>query len=322
MPRVPIALRIERLVSRTVFVACLVLVRRIRFERVRTFGAWLGAVQFTLGFAARRRMVNELAALLGHRPDDPVVQAQMREAYRSNVAAALEMLKMLDRRQDEALLLSRVEVEGLGELETALAPGRGAILLASHAGNGALLVLKLVAAGVPVSVVYRESRMFDPGFFERGLSFYGVEGIPATEGLKAYGKMLAALRQNRVVYLMADQGTKKARDGMVVRFLGKDMPMPAGPAQLARHARAPLLPVATTGADPAWRFEILPPIRREPDSTLEDDVRAQFGVSERLILRNPQWWSWPHRRWKRFPLAIGAAAERKSVSDPEPTADP
>ncbi len=314
MPRVPIPLRIERFLSRTVFVACLLLVRRIRFERVRTVGAWLGALQFSLGFSARRRMVHDLAALLGHRRDDPMVQALMREAYRSSVAAALEMLKMLDRRQDDALLLSRVEVEGLSELETALAPGRGAILLASHAGNGALLVLRLVAAGVPVSVVYRESRMFDAGFFERGLGSYGIEGIRATEGLKAYGQMLGALRRNRVVFVMADQGTKKAKDGIVIRFLGKDMPMPAGPAQLARHARAPLLPVATTGANPAWRFEILPPIRPEPGSTLEDDMRAQFRISERLILRHPQWWSWPHRRWKYFPLAIGDAEAREAAS--------
>jgi len=145
--------------------------------------------------------------------------------------------------------------------------------------------------------------MMDAGLFERGLSAYGVEGILATDGLKAYGRMLSALRSNRVVFIMADQGVKKARDGMVFRFLGKDMPMPAGPAQLARHADAPVLPVATVAVEPAWRFEILAPIPRQPSASLESDVESLLRASEQMILGNPQWWSWHHRRWRHFPLA-------------------
>ena len=205
--------------------------------------------------------------------DDPAVKRQMREAYRINDAAVLEVLKMFDRRQDPAMLLAHVEVDGIALLQQALEAGRGAILLATHAGNSALLVIRLAAAGIPVSMVFRESRMMDAGLFERGLSFYGVEGILATEGLKAYGRMLGALRSNRVVFIMADQGVKKARDGMVFRFLGKDMPMPAGPAQLARHADAPVLPVATVAVEPVWRFEIRSPIPRQADASLESRRR-------------------------------------------------
>ncbi len=277
--------------------------RSVRFERLRTLGGWLGELQFRLAFAPRRRMVRELAALLGRPAGDPAVKAQMREAYRSNDAAVLEVLKMLDHRQDEAMLLAQVEVEGVETLQQALAAGRGAILLPGHSGNAALMVVRLAAAGVPVSMVYRESRMMDAGLFQRGLAFYGIEGILATDGLKAYGRMLDALRRNRVVCVMADQGTKKARDGTVFRFLGKDMPMPMGPAQLARHADAPVLPVALVAARPRWRFAIEPPIARERGASLEADAEAMLRVCEALILRNPQGWSWHHRRWRRFPLA-------------------
>ncbi len=83
--------------------------------------------------------------------------------------------------------------------------------------------------------------------------------------------MLAALKQGRIVFLMLDQGVKQAKDGQVQRFLGKDMPMPAGPAQLARAARAPVLPVATLAATPRWRFALQPPLALGQDS-LEADV--------------------------------------------------
>ena len=311
--RVPAALRVERAMARAMFRACRLAVRGIGFENIGRWGRRVGAARFWIGFVARRRMTRELAFLLGRPADDRQARQQMLEAFRSNDAAVLEILKMFDRPQDPAMLASRVEVHGIEQLDAALARGRGAILLATHSGNGALLPVKLAAAGVPLSVVYRESRMFPGGFFERGLSSYGVEGILATEGLKSYGSMLQALRRNRVVYVLTDQGTKKARDGIVFRFLGKDMPMPAGPAQLARHAGAPVLPVATVGACPRWQFRIDPPIEPVAGSTLEEDAERLLRVTEQHILQNPQWWSWHHRRWRHFPLATGEAAPRQAL---------
>ena len=133
--------------------------------------------------------------------------------------------------------------------------------MAAHMGNAALVPLRLASAGWPVSVLYKESRMMSADFFLDGLERYGIQGIAANAGLRAYGQMLAALKQGRIVFLMLDQGVKQAKDGQVHRFLGKDMPMPAGPAQLARAARAPVLPVATLAATPRWRFALGSPCR-------------------------------------------------------------
>jgi lauroyl/myristoyl acyltransferase len=91
----------------------------------------------------------------------------------------------------------------------------------------------------------------------------------------------------------------------VHRFLGKDMPMPAGPAQLARAARAPVLPVATLAATPQWRFALQPPLTLGQD-TLEADVATLVGATERIVLDQPQLWSWQQRRWRKFPLAVAS----------------
>jgi lauroyl/myristoyl acyltransferase len=307
IPQVPLPLRIERALGRAMFVAIRTLVRAVPYRFVRRLGAALGELQFRLGLVARRRMVSELEVLLGRPAHDRGVHEQMRTAYRTNNAAVLEILKLFDSPQDEQMLLAQVEIEGLATLRTALESGRGAILLAGHMGNGALMVIKLVASGIPVSVVYHQARMMDAGLFDRGLGAYGIRGILANDGIRAYGRMLSALRANEVVYMMADQGTKKAKDGLMSRFLGKDMPMPAGPAQLARHAKAPVLPVATVAAEPVWRFEILPPVPRDPTASLEQDVETLLKVSERLILDHPQFWSWHHRRWRHHPLAADVA---------------
>ena len=142
-------------------------------------------------------------------------------------------------------------------------------------------------------------------FFLEGLARYAIQGIAANAGLRAYGQMLAALKQGRIVFLMLDQGVKQAKDGQMQRFLGKDMPMPAGPAQLARAARAPVLPVATLAATPRWRFALQPPQALGQDS-LEADVRTLVRATERVVLDQPQLWSWQQRRWRTFPPAAAS----------------
>lgn len=304
--QVPLGLRIERALRRQLYLVCRTLVRGVGLDFVGPLGTGLGELHYRLGGRARRRIEREVALLLGRRPGEPAVRELVRSAYRVNDAAVLEILKLFDRAQDLERLRAKVEIRGIERLRDALAAGRGAILLAGHMGNGALLVIDLVARGIPVSVVYHQARMMDPGLFSDGMARYGIDGIVANEGLRAYGRMLSALRANRVVYLMADQGVGKAREGIALRFLGKDMWMPAGPAQLARHSKAPVLPVATTAVEPRWGFEILPAVERDENATLEADVERLLRVSEGLILEHPQFWSWHHRRWREYPLAADA----------------
>jgi KDO2-lipid IV(A) lauroyltransferase len=106
---------------------------------------------------------------------------------------------------------------------------------------------------------------------------------------------------------MLDQGVKRAEDGQMQRFLGKDMAMPAGPAQLARASRAPVLPLVTTAATPKWKFSIEPPVPLGQGS-LEADVKTLVALTERQILQAPQLWSWHHRRWCKRPLAAPSSS--------------
>ena len=295
-------LRWRRRGRRLMFLSVRTLLRAVGFARADAVGRILGDLQFRFGGRARRRMQAEMAQALGRPANDPTVPPMLREAYRVNTGAVFEIMAMLDRRQDEAALLARCEVEGLEHLRAAMASGRGAILLAAHMGNAALLTIRLAGAGWPVSVVYRESRMMSAEFFREGLERYGIQGIAANAGLRAYGQMLSALKQGRIVFIMLDQGVKEAKDGLMHRFLGKDMPMPAGPAQLARASRSPVLPVLTTSADPLWRFAVQPPLALGKAS-LQADVAALVDATERMVLRHPQLWSWQQRRWRKFPAA-------------------
>lgn len=294
--------RLRRARRRLLFLGLRALLRMIGFARIGVVGNLAGALQFHFARRERRRIQHDMALALGRPPGDPAVGSMLREAYRVNNTAVLEVMAMFDRHHDEDRLGERCEIEGLDELRSAMGAGRGAILLATHAGNAALLPVKLAHAGWAVSVVYREARMMSAGFLQAGLERYGIEGILANTGLRAYGQMLAALKQGRIVFIMMDQGVRAPKDGLRVRFLGKDAALPAGPAQLARAARAPLLPVVTTAARPLWRFAIRPPVALG-QGTVESDVETLARLTERQILDHPQLWSWHHRRWRKLPAA-------------------
>ena len=300
-----------RLGRRLLFLSARSAMRLGGFHAARPLGSAMAALQYTFGVAERRHCLHDLARLLQREPGDPQVQKLLREAYRVNTRAVLEVLSMVDRQLDAATLQASCQVEGLQYLEEARR-GRGAILLATHSGNSLLLAAQLAQRGVPVTVVYRHARMMSMQFFADGLPRYGIDGILANEGFRAYARMIDALRHDRVLFAMVDQGVRAAETGMEMTFLGKRMPMPGGVMQLARQTRAPIVPVEAVAAEPVWRFEMKPALTIPPGGTLEQDMALVLQEVERQILAHPQLWSWQQRRWRGFPLA-GAEAGKAAA---------
>lgn len=281
------------------------LVRMSGFKGARQIGAPLGNLHYLFGSLTRQRCLEGLARLLGRDKSDPEVINTLRDAYRVNSVAIMEVLSMLDRRLEPELVRRYSHVDG-SELLDIACTGRGAILLATHSGNSLMLAAQLADAGWPVSVVYRHARKMTSSFFRDGFPRYGIDGILANEGFRAYARMMDALRNNRILFAIVDQGVENEESGIDLPFLGKTMPMPAGVVQLARQSGAPILPVVTLAADPVWHFAIREPLVLPAGGSLAEHTAFILRDMEREILARPQLWSWPHRRWCNYPLDSSA----------------
>ena len=99
-----VRLRWRRGVRRLMFLTVRGLLRVVGFARARRLGQLVGELLFRLGGRSRRRMEAEMAHALRRPADDAAVPSMLREAYRVNTAAVFEVMAMLDRRQDEAML--------------------------------------------------------------------------------------------------------------------------------------------------------------------------------------------------------------------------
>ncbi len=206
-----------------------------------------------------------------------------------------------------------VRVENLQALESALAQGKGVLVLTGHFGNfevatAAVLDLYPHARGRfwfvrrPIKPAWLDS-LLTRRFRRAG---FGV--LPKRGGLDA---ILDRLSAGDLVVFPFDQHAGR-KDGVVVDFFGH----PAGTfrslAILALHTGAPVVPAASwreSDGQHVLRFEeALAPIESDDvNEAIKCNSRAYNAVLERMILRHPEQWWWVHRRWKTAATVLTTA---------------
>ncbi len=77
--------------------------------------------------------------------------------------------------------------------------------------------------------------------------------------------------------------------------------MPGGVVQLARHSRAPILPVTTVAAGSCSSASIEPRLVLQPGGTVEEDTAQVLRHRTADPRSSGSVESWHQRRWKYFP---------------------
>jgi len=169
-------------------------------------------------------------------------------------------------------------VLGVEHLERALDDGRGVVAALTHSGNwdvaGAWLVQALGRRGLPPTFVTVAERLRPESLYRRFVAYresLGFEVLPLDDGARTVATLAARLRANRVVCLVADR--ELSDGGVEVDLCGEPARLPGGPAQLARHTGAALLPFAGWFTPDGWGLRFHPPIE-PPAGPSGPSVRA------------------------------------------------
>lgn len=237
---------------------------------------------------------------------------QASSAWRRRVAAA--SYRHLGRESVMTFLLAGVSaerirdmtrVEGLAELEEALARGKGVVMATGHLGNWELGAAALAARGIEVDAVVQvqRNRRFDAELrrAREGLGVNVMSKQAAPRGV------LASLRRGRLAALVADQNVLRA--GIFVDFFGIPAATAKGPAIFALRTGAPLWAGAALripGHAGRYRVVMLP-VRAELTGDQEEDIlrltRAHTALLEEWVREAPEQYFWQHNRWKtRLPI--------------------
>jgi KDO2-lipid IV(A) lauroyltransferase len=186
------------------------------------------------------------------------------------------------------------ELDGWEHITAARERGHGIILVTGHVGHWELGGLTLASRGVPMSVVTlpepSDALMRWRSACRRRLGIGTIAVGPGHDF--AFVEMLRTLNGNGCLAMLVDRpypGT-----GITVRQFGRNTEFSTGPALLAHHTGAAIIP-AFVFQQPDYRYRAIacPPVEMANGplrETLHENVQRIASVFEVLIRQHPDQW--------------------------------
>ncbi len=218
--------------------------------------------------------------------------------FRSLGIALLEMAMAWWWTSEQLSTLSRVE--GMENVRAALARGRGVILLTAHL-TPLEIGGRIVAAATPINIVYRPTKNEALALvLSRGRSRNGGHAIPRDD----IRSMIAALKNNEVVWYAPDQSYRK-KGAQMVPFFGIPAPTNTATSRIARMTGAAVLPyfVERLPGSAGYRVVIQPALEDFPGDCPRADAERFHRLIEAQVRAVPDQYLWIHRRFKGLTAA-------------------
>ena len=272
---------------------------RLPRAAARWLGACIGAAVYRLLGRLRRVGRMNLAMALPEL-SEAARERILRRAYRHLGWQMAEFCRMHRYGPEDASRFIRYE--GLNNLTSALARGRGVLVLTGHLGAWELSSFYHSLMGHPMDMVIR--RLDNP------LVDSYVNGIRCLHGNRVLHKddfargLIEAMRAGRTVGVLMDTNMTPPQ-GVFVPFFGKLACTGSGVARIARKTGAAIVPgfLLWEEAEKEYvlRFgeEIQLAVEGAPDAVA--DTAKMTAVLESYIRDYPEQWLWMHRRWKTRP---------------------
>lgn len=262
---------------------------------LRALGRGLGRAAHRLAGRARRTALGNVALAL------PELDERERRALVARCFATLGTLlgETVAMMRSGAVTPLPLAPDALAAFDRARSEGRGVLFASAHLGPWERVAASLVAAGIPLVTIARES--YDPRLsriYDRLRASHGVDVIYRSRP-GASARILRALRGGRVLGVPMDLRSRVP--SCDAPFLGHAAPTPVGPARIALRAGCPVL-VGTVAPDAHGALQVtVTPIDTTDLPTdghgpLELTRRINLELSTR-ILALPHAWVWMHERW-------------------------
>jgi len=270
-------------------------------KSLASYGEGLGTLALSLLRKRKRIALGNLHLALGQEKSQEEIERICRNSFRNIGKDMLEISSCFNFK--EGYLKTLVKLEGKEHLDDALREGNGAIALTAHLGNFALMNVRLVNEGYPLSLVARDPE--NPkvaGMITSYRDAVGIESIPDKPRMACVSKSLKALKQNRILLLQIDQNAPATE--CWVDFFGYLVPTFKGPVIFSLRTGAPILPMfIIRNPDSLHKIIIHPPFQLSITGNAEQDITLNIARLtkdvETTIREYPEQWWWIPRRFKR-----------------------
>lgn len=289
-----------RLSSRLLFAAAWC-VGRLPLAWQQRCGDWLGHFAYWRN-TREAKVARRTFEFIALHPDGTVREQAVREVLAQTGRNAFETLRIWTRPRADNLRLVRT-VQGGEQLASALASGRGLIVVAPHFGN-LELVIEFMAARAPFALVYRvpDSRVGD-AFLRMARGGEGIDLVPAEAN--AMRPLLKALKAGGVVGITPDQQPKLGA-GEFAPFFGRQALTLSLIPRLAERTGAGVLFVYAQRRDDGLFDMVVEPAAA--DIASPDLARATAAMNagvEAIARRDLRQYQWTYKRFTLRPPGSG-----------------
>lgn len=274
-----------------------ILLRLIPDRAAHALADFAGKVAYFGATQVRRNVLENLAVVLETVPEDPALTPYAKETFRTDAKNWVDTLRI--RRTSFDRIEHDVTVDHFERIESALAEGRGLVLVTLHVGNFDLVGQLLAARGYRLTVPVE--RMEPARLFNFLLSLRSSKGINTVPLDHAPREMVRTLRAGDIVGVAGDR-LIGARGGIAVPFFNRPTLLPYGPVSLARRMNSPLLiGVGVRRPDDSFLGHVMGPIAmvRTEDGDADDreNLERLAREMEGLIRAYPGQWLNFSRMW-------------------------
>lgn len=230
-------------------------------------------------------------------------------------------------------LWSGFELRNPHALDQAMSLGRGVLVACQHLGPQRFAFFEVAARGIEVRAAMSEAFVARASAWLEQMARHAegspaaevirrVKLLPAVEQPEAAREMVHALRERAAVMFDVDGNTgvggeeQTLREGLPLKFLGRDIYVRRGIAHLAYRTGAPIVPLVPVwgpGGRPILHFHepLLPAEGESLEAFAERSMKQLYGLLEQTLREKPeQWEMWPQfSRWFRPPTRLAARRE-------------
>lgn len=275
-------------------------IARISYGRLAAMGRLAGLLIYYVDVRHRRIVRRNLAFAY---PD--WTKAQVKEIsgriFQNLGTTLMEICQMTCLSGDE--IIKRVKVNGEEHIREALEYHKGVVLVSAHLGNWEVVPLFWpLYFKTPIAVVAREleSRLVDH-WVCRLRSRFGGEVIYKETAMP---EMIRALRADKALAILIDQGTKSSL-GVKIKFFDRYVTATSGAALLAMRCKSPVLPgFCVRNGDGTFTLHLDKPmfLKRTGDlrRDLVENTQTMTDAIEAMVRQYPEQWFWVHKRWRKY----------------------
>lgn len=252
---------------------------------------------------ARRAVIANLAHILAFtgretrsRRGRAGIDRLARETFENFAVHIMDFLRVYRVRDDIESGLLRVE--HFDRFTKEFAKGKGLISVTAHIGNWEMGAAATAGMGLPLSAVALKLSDGRIDRFFTGLRESGhIQPFPAGHAARGCFRVLA---RKEMLAFVADRDIDG--NGIRVKFFGREVSIPRGPAEMATRTGAPIVPAfCVQEAGGHFRMAVEKPIEVDPRLSATEKVEAVSGamvrVFEEYISRYPSQWFAFYKVW-------------------------